>query len=221
VSLLWRPQPLLRVAEPFDHPDWLFELKHDGFRALAHVDRSGCRFVSRNGHVFGQWPVLCDELVQALHRRSAILDGEVVCLRDDGNSDFNALLFRRGRPVFYAFDLLAIGGRDLRSSPLLERKRRLRDVLTVPVPMVRYVDHVDARGADLFAAVSRADAEGIVGKWMLGSYHSDGVTTSWVKVKNAAYSQMAGRHELFADRGGSARRSKPSYRLDRAVTIAW
>jgi hypothetical protein len=82
----------------------------------------------------------------------------------------------------------------------LERKQRLRDVLPNQSSTVRYVDHVGARGAELYDAVSLADAEGVVGKWISGSYHTDVVTTNWVEVKNLGYSQIVGRHELFADR---------------------
>ena len=222
MSLLWRPQPLLRVAGPFDHPDWLFELKHDGFRALAHVDGSGCRLVSRNGHTFGQWPALREDVASSLAARRAVVDGEVVCLREDGNSDFLALLFRRSQPYYYAFDLLAIDGKDLRARPLAERKRRLRDVIRPGASRLRYVDHLDATGVALYTAVVAADAEGLVGKWTAGGYHTDGMTTSWVKVKNRAYSQMEGRHELFASRrGADGRRNKTAYHLDKAATTAW
>ena len=61
-----RPMPLLRLPEPFDHPDWLSEVKHDGFRALAHVDGHHCTLVSRNGHTFKHWPQLCEELAHAV-----------------------------------------------------------------------------------------------------------------------------------------------------------
>src|SRR5687767_12554192 len=94
----WRPQPLLRVAEPFDHEDWVYELKHDGFRALAVIERRTCRLISRNGYTFPQWPALCQELVNALRSEHAVLDGEVTCIRPDGTSDFDSLMFRRIAP---------------------------------------------------------------------------------------------------------------------------
>src|SRR5687767_13669828 len=74
--LAWRPMPLLRVPEAFDHPEWLFELKHDGFRALAIIERDSCRLVSRNGHTFAQWPHLCRELAHTVNAECAVLDGE-------------------------------------------------------------------------------------------------------------------------------------------------
>ena len=75
-----RPMPLLRLPEPFDHPDWLFEVKHDGFRALAHIDGHHCDLVSRNGHTFKHWPQLCEELAHAVKAHDAVIDGEIVCL---------------------------------------------------------------------------------------------------------------------------------------------
>jgi ATP-dependent DNA ligase len=90
-----RPMPLLRLPEPFDHPDWLFEVKHDGFRALAHVDGHRCDLVSRNGHTFKHWPQLCEELAHAVKAHDAVIDGEIVCLDARGRSNFKSLLFRR------------------------------------------------------------------------------------------------------------------------------
>ena len=83
-----RPMPLLRVPEPFDHPDWLFEVKHDGFRALAHIDGHSCDLVSRNGHTFKHWPQLCEELAHAIRAHDAVIDGEIVCLDARGRSNF-------------------------------------------------------------------------------------------------------------------------------------
>jgi hypothetical protein len=103
--------PLLRLSEAFDHPDWLFELKHDGFRALAVVELCRARFISRQGYEFKQWPQLSEELSHTIRARRAVLDGEIVCLRPDGLSDFYSLMFRRGSPYFYAFDLLELDGR--------------------------------------------------------------------------------------------------------------
>jgi bifunctional non-homologous end joining protein LigD len=215
--------PLIRVPEPFDHPDWLFELKHDGFRALAIVDGHHCRLVSRRGHVFKQWPYLERELAHTVKARHAVLDGEVVCLRSDGSSDFNALLFRREWPYFYAFDLLELDGRDLRPDPLLQRKRALRRVVPRGAHWrLRFVDHVRGRGREFFAAAAARDTEGVVGKWAGGPYHTDGAETSWVKVKNPAYTQAEGRHEFFDDRSASRPRWKPAaYRMDPAAAAAW
>ena len=105
---------LTRVRKPFDGPDWIFEVKHDGFRALAYLEHGACRLFSRNGHEFKGFRPLCEEIARNLKVRNAILDGEICCLGSDGRSLFNELLFRRGVPHFYAFDLLWLNGRDLR-----------------------------------------------------------------------------------------------------------
>jgi bifunctional non-homologous end joining protein LigD len=217
--VLWRPQPLIRVPEAFDAREWVFELKHDGFRALAIVEGHRCTLVSRRGHVFAQWPQLSEELAHTVKARHAVLDGEVVCLKRDGASDFHALLFRRDWPYFLAFDILELDGRDLRAEPLLTRKRILKGLMPRHASRLRYVDHVRERGRELFDLACAHDAEGVVAKWTRGRYSTDGVTTSWLKIKNADYSQAIGRHELFAERRGGLRSSAPKpYRLDPAAT---
>jgi bifunctional non-homologous end joining protein LigD len=75
--------PLARPDVPFDHPDWIFELKWDGFRSVAHVDRSGCRQMSRNRNPFRTFPLLAAGTAEKLGR-STVIDGEIVCLGPDG-----------------------------------------------------------------------------------------------------------------------------------------
>ena len=118
-----------RRAKAFDDPDWLFELKYDGFRALAFIDDGRCRLVSRNGKEFKSFGGLTLGLPHDLRPRSAVLDGEIVCLDRDGRPDFADLFYRRREPIFLAFDLLALSGDDLRHLPLVERKAELRRVL--------------------------------------------------------------------------------------------
>jgi bifunctional non-homologous end joining protein LigD len=134
--------PLRRMREPFDHADWLYELKYDGFRALAFVGRKGVELVSRNGNPFRQFAGLDDIVRDAVLPTTAVLDGEIVCLDDTGRPQFKALLFRRGTPCFVAFDVLAVGRRDLRRFPLVERKAFLRRMVR-PGVGVLYADHCD------------------------------------------------------------------------------
>jgi bifunctional non-homologous end joining protein LigD len=213
--------PLLLAPQPFDHPDWVFELKLDGFRALAIIEGHRCRLVSRQGHDLWQWPQLAEELAHAVQVDRAVLDGEMVCLRRNGVSDFYALMFRRDWPFYYAFDALSIAGEDLRELSLLERKRRLARVMPMPETesRVRYMDHLVGRRCDLFRLVCQKDAEGIVGKWARGRYRPDGATTSWLKVKNPRYSQAEGRHDFFEGRG-PARPALIPRRLDPAALAA-
>jgi len=201
--------PLIRVPEAFDHPDCLFELKHDGFRALAHVEGHHCRLVSRNGHTFSKWGVLCTEISHSIRAHDALLDGEIVCLDANGRTNFYNLLFRRDWPYFFAFDLLSVDGEDLRAKPLIERKRRLKRIMPRIDSRLLFVDHVSERGIALFREACRNDLEGIVAKCAPGPYHADGVNTSWLKIKNPDYSQMAGRRELLErghDRASRSRR---------------
>jgi hypothetical protein len=130
------------------HPDWLFEVKHDGFRALAQINGHHCDLVSRNGHTFKHWPQLCEELAHAVKAHDAVIDGEIVCLDARGRSNFKSLLFRREWQYFYAFDLLAVDGEGPREWPLVERKRRLRRLSPSVPTRLLYVDHVQARGRD-------------------------------------------------------------------------
>ena len=102
----FQPLPLSRARAPFSHPDWLFEIKWDGFRALLHFDNNGVRLISRNGNTFKSFPGLCAGLARDLKCRHCVLDGEIVCLDAAGKPQFRDLLFRRAEPLFYAFDLL-------------------------------------------------------------------------------------------------------------------
>ena len=106
--------------------------------------------------------------------------------------------------------MLSINGADLCSLPLLEHMRRLRAVLS-PTSRVLYLDHIEARGVDLFRAACDRDLEGIVGKWAHGRYNMDRKATSWLKIRSGSYSQMEGRRELFEMRRTTAalRRTAP------------
>jgi bifunctional non-homologous end joining protein LigD len=186
--------PLTRRAEPFDDPDWIFEAKLDGFRAVAYVEGGRCRLVSRNGNQFKAFAALAQVMAQDLAGRSAILDGEIVRLGEDVRPQFYELMKRRGPFAFYAFDLVWLDGRDLRQRPLLERKAQLRQLVPREAKVVRYVEHV-ASGTELFRVVCEMDMEGIVAKRVQGRYTPE--ATTWVEIKNAAYSQAVGRSDFF------------------------
>jgi ATP dependent DNA ligase domain len=118
------PDDIVARAGAFRHPDWVFELNHDGFRCLAYIADGSCELVSRRRNVYKSFAPLKEALVE-LRVKNALLDGEIVCLDATGRSIFKDVLHRRGAPIFYAFDLLWLNGRDLRSLPLLDRKERL------------------------------------------------------------------------------------------------
>jgi bifunctional non-homologous end joining protein LigD len=134
-------------------------------------------------------------LAEKLQVTDAILDGEICCLDASGRSIFNDLTVGRKSPCFIAFDLLWLNGKDLRSLPLIERKKRLAAIVLDAPAFLLYVDHVEARGKDLFAAICAQDLEGIVAKPKNSTY--DAVRTKWFKIKNPKYSQREGRREMF------------------------
>jgi bifunctional non-homologous end joining protein LigD len=190
--------PLARLHQPFDHPDWLFELKYDGFRALAHLDGGTVRLVSRNRNAFKSFQDLCAAMAACIEGASAVLDGEIVFLGSDGRPEFYNLMRRRSPQHFYAFDILWLEGKDLRGLPLVNRKQILRRVVPMQPAPVLYADYFEARGVDLFRLVCERDLEGVVAKRKDGLYTPE--KTSWVKIKNPAYSQAEGREELFEKR---------------------
>src|SRR5690348_6597140 len=139
-QLLFQSMTLTRMRQPFNHPEWLFELKHDGFRALAYVSDGRCELVSRKNHVYKRFEMLNTEIAAALRVKSAVLDGELVSLDKQGKSQFYNLMFRHGPASFAAFDLIELNGRDLRSLPLLKRKQFLKRLIPARNPSVLYVD---------------------------------------------------------------------------------
>jgi bifunctional non-homologous end joining protein LigD len=182
------------VRQPFDDPNFLFELKHDGFRALAHVWDGQCEMISRRRNSYKSFQTLRDNLAK-LKVENAAIDGEIVCLDSEGRSIFNELLFRRGCPIFYAFDLLYLNGKDLRQLPLIERKEKLRGLIEKSgLPDVIVGKYVGGRGVDLFNEVVRLNLEGVVAKRKTGTYAT---VSGWLKIKNPLYTQSERRHELF------------------------
>jgi len=124
------PMPLLKRAAPFDDRAWIFELKYDGFRALAVIEHGGAQLLSRNGHPFASFSALAESISDSLPNARAAIDGEICSLDRRGRPHFKNLLFRRGNPpCFFAFDLLTCDGKDLRTERLLDRKQELRRLL--------------------------------------------------------------------------------------------
>src|ERR1700719_1491010 len=126
--MAFQSMQLSREPKPFDHPEWVFELKHDGFRSLAVIHDGRTELISRNGHPFNSFDPLRKAMTAAGDGKT-VLDGEIVCLDKRGRPQFNDLLFHRGEPCFFAFDLLMSEGKDLRTERLTDRKHELRRVL--------------------------------------------------------------------------------------------
>lgn len=186
---------LAEVADaPFTDPAWLFELKYDGYRVLAR--REGARAILRY-RSGDDATTLFPEVARAVEMlpADAVLDGEIVVLAPDGRPSFQALQQRaqlQGRDdieraaveqpaTLFTFDLLSLGGLDLRPLPLRDRKRILADLVPRIGP-VRYADHVEARGEDLFREARARGIEGIVAKRADAPYRA-GRSAAWRKIR--------------------------------------
>jgi bifunctional non-homologous end joining protein LigD len=192
-----RPMRLSRRPEPFDSDDYIFELKIDGFRALAYIENGQCDLVSRNGNTFHNFKALAQWIGENLRADTAVIDGEIACVDDSGRSIFNDLLFRRRECLFFAFDLLHLNGQDLRGLPLIERKVQLKRILRRK-RYILYVDHIETHGKRLFEKVCDIDLEGIVAKRKTSVYRvTEKPSPHWIKIKNRNYTQAEGREELF------------------------
>jgi bifunctional non-homologous end joining protein LigD len=178
----------------FEHSDWLYEVKHDGFRALAYLEQGRCRLVSRNGNQMKRFEDVCVAMGKELKVNDAVLDGEVAAVDKSRMPAFYDLMKQKRQAVYFAFDLLWLNGKDLRDLPLLERKKILRSVIPQKSTWIGYVSYVDEQAAKLFELVKARDLEGLVVKRKDGKYRSE---TRWYKVLNPAYSQKAGRPDFF------------------------
>ena len=163
MALPWT-EPIIptRRREPFDHPDWLFDVKYDGFRALCFLEQWRGYFGSRNGKPLNRFTVLADELAEVLEVDEAVIDGEVIVADDSGRPQFYDLLRGRRTPVYVAFDLLWRDGVDLRPLPLSERRSALRGLLAKgsPDPVISEAVSVEGRGCELFELMCANDLEG-------------------------------------------------------------
>jgi bifunctional non-homologous end joining protein LigD len=191
-----RVQPIIpaRRKEPFDDPEWLFDVKYDGFRALCYVEPGRCRLVSRNGNEFRRFDRLAARVAAALAVDEAVIDGEVIAADATGRPQFWDLLRGARVPAYVAFDLVWRDGADLRSLPLSERRRLLQSILPAGSPVIAEAVSVEGRGCELFELMRAHDLEGVVAKRLCDPY---GPRTRWLKIKNRDYSQAAGRDELF------------------------
>ncbi|SAL32336.1 DNA ligase D [Caballeronia concitans] len=189
---LLKPQlaTLVDAAPPSD--DWAYEIKFDGYRVLARIERSGnkrdIRIYTRNGN---DWTAKFPKQVKALEKldiESGWLDGEAVVLDDRGLPDFQALqnAFDVGRPqdiVVYFFDLVYLNGYDLRNVPLVQRRALLKAVVEpVDDPALRYSEDFAFSADDLLKSACDMSLEGIIGKRIDSTYVS-GRSNSWIKLK--------------------------------------
>ena len=168
--------------------DWIYEIKFDGYRALALRGGNETRLLSRNEKDLGrQFPEVKDA-VAALNVQDAVIDGEIVALDDKGRSSFQLLQgFDMGlvKPpiVFYAFDLLRLNGEDLRNLTIEERKAKLEGLLKKPPGVLRYSVSFTHKIEELLSRAQELGLEGLVGKRSGSRYEAGKRTGAWVKIK--------------------------------------
>jgi bifunctional non-homologous end joining protein LigD len=164
---------------------WLFEVKWDGYRAIAYVSGGDVGLVSRNGNDLTQrFPDVAKAIGKAVRTPNAVLDGEVCALNEDGRATFSAM--QQGKPgtrhIYVAFDLLEVEGEPLIDRPLTERRKRLQALLDKRVRTVQFSEAFDD-GEALYRAAVDQRFEGIVGKRARSTYQPGRRTRDWVKVK--------------------------------------
>ncbi|HTP99426.1 MAG TPA: DNA ligase D [Casimicrobiaceae bacterium] len=197
------------VAEPPAGDDWVHEIKYDGYRLIACVERGRARLYSRNRKDWtASFPAVAREL-STLPVRSAWIDGEVVVLDAQGRTSFQALQNALSSPsaqglAFFAFDLMYLDGYDLRRAALTERKRILRGVVGNGAGAVRVGPEVRGSGAAFFEQACRLGLEGTVAKRAASTYASGLRTREWLKIKCIRRQEMviAGYTEPQGSRTG-------------------
>jgi bifunctional non-homologous end joining protein LigD len=167
--------------------DWIYEIKFDGYRALALRGGNQTRILSRSQKDLGRKFQIISDSIAALNDQDAVIDGEIVALDDKGRSSFQLLQgYDAGlvRPpiVFYAFDLLRLNGQDLREVPVEERKVKLAALLKSPPPGIRYSASFTTKIDELLAKVRELSLEGLIGK-RAGSKYDSKRSGAWVKIK--------------------------------------
>jgi len=180
-----KPMLATLIDEAFDRPGWLFEIKWDGYRAIAEVESRGVRLYSRKQSPFNNsFPTVVEALKRLDHE--VVLDGEVVVLDESGRSHFQLLQNYRktgeGRLVYCVFDLLFLDGRDLRSEPLRIRRQLLSSTLPI-LPGIMVADAIESRGTDFFRAAVKHGLEGIVAKDGESPYREGKRGPDWLKIK--------------------------------------
>jgi bifunctional non-homologous end joining protein LigD len=172
------------VTRPRHGPEWVHEVKQDGFRMLALKDAGRVVLWSRYATDYSDTFLRIAEAVRALPVDKALLDGEAIVTRTDGHSDFAALRSNRGaaEASLVAFDLLQFEGEDWRKLPLEVRRGQL-DSLVAGIAAIKFSEAIEGGGAVVFAHACKLGFEGIVSKRLGGSYAS-GRSRNWLKVKN-------------------------------------
>jgi bifunctional non-homologous end joining protein LigD len=189
-----KPMLATLVDEPFSGENWQFELKLDGYRALAYLNNGNPPFKpgetsveirSRNDHSFNK---KFDTVYEALNewKVNAVIDGEIVVVNEEGRPDFSGIQLwetkKAGQLVYYVFDLLWLEGINLVDEPLYKRREILMHIMPES-GVIRYSDHIDEVGTDFFEVIKQNKLEGIIAKQKDSLYIPDSRSKSWLKIK--------------------------------------
>lgn len=172
------------IETPFNSKDWVYEIKWDGYRAIAEVDGNGVKLYSRNGNSFNNsYPEIVDALSKM--KINAVLDGEIVALNKNGIPSFQLLQnYNYDHPlIYYVFDLLYINKKKIYSLPLLERKNQLKKLLKKS-DFIKYSDHIKEKGIEFYKLAGKQNLEGIIAKRADSEYFQGIRTSNWLKVKH-------------------------------------
>lgn len=170
----------------FNDKNWIYELKYDGYRALANIESGGVELYSRNGiSLNDKFKSVYMDLADLEH--TAILDGEIVVLDANGLPQFNALqnydeATTKGILVYYIFDLLHLNGHDTLELPLLDRKQLLKELIP-DTPHLQYCDHVEAMGITVYDQAISMGMEGVIAKKASSKYDTNARSSEWLKFK--------------------------------------
>ena len=180
-----RPMLATLVDQPFDREGWIFEMKWDGYRAIAEVEDGKVELYSRKGNSFAStYKPIVEALKSVQH--DLVLDGEVIALKD-GRPDFHTLQQYKESPAplqYAIFDLLWVDGEDLRNLPLVERKARLKKVIPEH-PQLLVSEHIETKGKAFFKKMQQAHIEGMLAKDGQSRYVDGARSKSWLKVKTS------------------------------------
>lgn len=170
----------------FDNPDWIFEIKWDGYRAIAEINPSGNKLYSRNGLTFDKAYPKVFEALKSI-KKKAIIDGEVVVLDEYGKPNFQKLQNYKSNDKYviqyYVFDCLELDGKSLTDLSLIERKEILKKIIPKSEVIV-FCDHVDTDGKALFREMKKMNLEGMIAKRKNSKYTLGKRSPDWLKIKN-------------------------------------
>lgn len=180
-----KPMLAKSAPSPFDDSDWLFEIKWDGYRAIAEKKDNKISFYSRNGISFaGKFVRILNDLERQANEM--ILDGEIVAYNSEGKPDFQMLQqidLNPDMPLTYqVFDLLWLNGFPTKELPLQDRKELLKEALT-ETDIIKFCEHIPERGIDFFKEIKKLDLEGMIAKKRDSIYRENYRSSEWLKIK--------------------------------------